>query len=163
MSDAPENPSTMLGKKAPDFRLADQHGATHTLSAYVGRHVVLYFYPKDDTPGCAAQACGFRDSMTALRQLGVVVLGVSILDTGSKLKFAEKHGLDFPLLADAESKVAKRYGVWVEKKMFGLTFMGVSRETFLIGPEGKIAMHWPKAKGSKEHSAEVIAWLQQNI
>lgn len=159
---ASETPSEMIGKKAPSFSLPDQDGKTHKLSDYKGKYVVLYWYPKDDTPGCSKQACGFRDSSKAFTDLGVDVLGASILDSASKAKFAKKYTLNFPLLADEDNKVAEAYGVWKEKSMYGKTYMGISRETFIIGPDGKIAAHWPKAAGSEEHSAEVLAWLKQH-
>ena len=157
-----ETPSEMIGKKAPAFSLPDQDGKVHKLADYKGKYVVLYWYPKDDTPGCSKQACGFRDSSKAFTDLGVVVLGASILDSASKAKFAKKYTLNFPLLADEDNKVAEAFGVWKEKSMYGKTYMGVSRETFIIGPDGKIAAHWPKAAGSEEHSAEVLAWLKEN-
>ncbi len=152
----------MIGKKAPAFSLKDQDGKTHKLADYKGKWVVLYTYPKDDTPGCTKEACGFRDGMKAFRDRGVVVLGMSILDEASKKKFAEKFSLNFPLLADADHKVTEAYGVWKEKGMYGKTYMGVNRETFIIDPEGRIAMHWPKAEGNEAHSGVVLEWLKQN-
>lgn len=157
-----ETPSDKIGTKAPAFSLPDQDGKTHRLSDYKGKYVVLYWYPKDDTPGCSKQACGFRDSSKAFTDLGVIVLGASILDSASKAKFAKKYTLNFPVLADEDNKVADAYGVWKEKSMYGKTYMGISRETFVIGPDGKIAAHWPKAAGSEEHSQEVLAWLKEN-
>lgn len=151
----------MVGKQAPTFSLQDQDGKTHTLSDYQGKYVVLYTYPKDDTPGCTKQACGFRDRVAEFTQHGVVVLGLSILDTASKAKFAKKHHLNFPLLADEGHAVAERYGVWKEKSMYGKTYLGVSRETFVIGPDQTIVMHWPKAAGSEDHSQEVLDWLRE--
>ena len=115
-----------------------------------------------DTPGCTKESCGFRDLSKEFAALGAVVLGVSILDSKSKAKFAEKFSLNFPLLADEDHAVAEAYGVWKEKSMYGKTFMGVSRETFLIGLGGQIIAHWPKAAGSEEHPAEVLAWLKEN-
>jgi peroxiredoxin Q/BCP len=159
---ASETPSQMIGKKAPAFSLPDQDGKIHKLSDYKGRWVVLYGYPKDSTPGCSAQSCGFRDTKAEFEKLGAVVLGISILDSKSKKKFAEKFSLNFPLLADEDNAVVEKYGMWKEKSMYGKTYMGVSRETFVIDPEGKIAMHWPKAKGSEEHSVEVLAWLKDH-
>jgi peroxiredoxin Q/BCP len=158
---ADHTPSTMIGKKAPAFALPDQDGKIHKLSDYKGKWVVLYAYPKDDTPGCTAESCGFRDNLAGFAELGAVVLGISILDSKSKKKFATKHGLTFPLLADEDNKVCEAYGIWKEKSMYGKTYMGVSRETFVIDPDGKIAMHWPAAKGSADHPAEVLAWLKE--
>lgn len=151
-----------IGAKAPDFVLPDQNGASHSLRRYKGQYVVLYFYPKDSTPGCTLEACGFRDTAPGFGAVNAVVLGVSILDTASKAKFAAKHGLNFPLLADEDHKVAEAYGVWKEKSRCGKTYMGISRETFVIGPDGKIAMHWPEAKGNEQHAAEVLDWMKKN-
>lgn len=155
-----ETPSKMIGTKAPAFSLPDQDGKVHKLADYKGKWVVLYWYPKDSTPGCTAQSCGFRDNIKAFEKLGAVVLGISILDSKSKKKFADKFSLNFPLLADEDHAVAEKYGVWGEKSFMGKKFMGISRETFSISPDGKIAMHWPKAKGSGDHSAEVLEWLR---
>ncbi len=147
------------GQRAPEFSLKDQNGKTHKLSDYKGKYVVLYWYPKDDTPGCTKEACGFRDTTTDFKKHNAVVLGASILGTDSKAKFATKYNLNFPLLADEDHKVAEKYGVWKEKSRYGRTYMGISRETFLIGPEGKVVKHWPEAKGNEEHPAEVLEWL----
>ena len=144
------------GKKAPAFSLKDQDGRTHTLSAYKGQPVVLYFYPKDDTPGCTVEACAFRDQLPAFTKGTAVVLGVSILDEKSKAKFAKKHGLTFPLLADAEHEVAEKYGVWQERSMYGRTYMGVARVTYLIDADGKVARRWDKVKVDG-HADEVLA------
>ena len=135
-----------IGQKAPAFHLADQSGTKHRLSQYAGRWVVLYFYPKDDTPGCTKQACQFRDAEADVLQKNAVVLGVSPQDVASKAKFADKHELNFPLLADDGSKVCEKYGVWQEKSMYGRKYMGVARTTFLIDPKGKIAQRWDKVK-----------------
>jgi peroxiredoxin Q/BCP len=162
MAKETETHSEMIGKKAPAFNLPDQDGKKHKLSDYKGKWVVLYGYPKDDTPGCSAESCGFRDSTTQFEKLGAVVLGISILDSASKKKFADKFSLNFPLLADEDNSVVQKYGMWKEKSMYGKTYMGVNRETFVIDPNGKIAMHWPKAKGSEEHSQEVLAWLKMH-
>ncbi|MEQ8820775.1 MAG: thioredoxin-dependent thiol peroxidase [Sumerlaeia bacterium] len=156
-----ETPSDMIRKKAPAFALPDQDGKIHKLSDYKGRWVVLYGYPKDSTPGCSAESCGFRDTTAEFAKLNAVVLGISILDSKSKKKFADKFSLNFPLLADEDMKILEKYGLWQEKSMYGKKYMGVSRETFVIDPDGKIAMHWPKAKGSEDHSAEVLAWLKE--
>lgn len=155
-----ETPSRMIGERAPAFALPDQDGIVHKLSDYKGRHVVLYWYPKDDTPGCTAESCGFRDNLTEYGKLNTAVLGISMLNPKSKAKFAAKHSLTFPLLSDEDSAVATAYGVWVQKSMYGKTYMGISRETFVIGPDGEIAAHWPKAKGSEGHAAEVLEWLR---
>lgn len=132
------------GQTAPDFQLPDQDGRTHTLRQYAGRPVVLYFYPKDDTPGCTTEACDFRDRQAALAGSKAVVLGVSILDSASKARFAAKHNLNFPLLADADHAVADAYGAWQERSMYGRKFMGVARVTYLIAPDGTVAQRWDK-------------------
>ena len=153
--------SDWIGKKAPAFNLKDQNEKSHKLADYKGKWLVIYFYPKDMTPGCTAQSCGFRDQAKLFEKAGASILGISILDTTSKAKFAAKHDLNFPLLADEDSKVAEAFGVWKEKSMYGKTYMGISRETFLIGPDQKIAAHWPKAAGSESHAEEVLAKLKE--
>jgi len=161
MAKASEAPSEMIGKPAPAFSLPDQEGKTHNLADYKGRHVVLFFYPKDDTPGCTKESCGFSNLLPEFEKQNVVVLSVSILDADSKAKFAAKHGLQHVLLSDEDHAVAEKYGVWQEKSMYGKTFMGINRETFVIGPDQTIVAHWPKAKGSEDHPAEVLEWLQE--
>ncbi|MDM7323979.1 MAG: thioredoxin-dependent thiol peroxidase [Thermus sp.] len=140
---------------APDFALPDQDGRVHRLSDYRGRWVVLYFYPKDDTPGCTKEACGFRDRMGDLKALGAVVLGVSADDVESHKRFAEKYSLNFPLLADPERKAILAYGAWGKKNLYGKVREGVLRQTFLIDPEGRIAKVWRKV--SPERHAEEVA------
>ena len=134
------------GKKAPAFSLKDQNGKTHRLSDYEGRPVVLYFYPKDDTPGCTKESCAFRDNLPAFKKSNAVVFGVSGQDEASKARFAAKYDLPFPLLADTDYSVAEKYGVWQKKWMYGRTFMGLSRTTYLIDAEGKVARRWDKVK-----------------
>jgi thioredoxin-dependent peroxiredoxin len=134
------------GKKAPAFSLKDQHGNTHKLADYAGRPVVLYFYPKDDTPGCTKESCDFEAALPRFKPSNAAVLGVSILDEASKAKFAKKHGLTFPLLADADHAVADKYGVWQEKSRYGRKYMGIARTTYLIGPDGKVAERWDNVK-----------------
>ena len=143
------------GKKAPAFALKDQNGKSHRLSDYEGRPVVLYFYPKDDTPGCTKEACDFRDNLPKFKTSKAVVLGVSVLDEASKAQFADKHGLNFPLLADADHDIAEKYGAWQERSMYGRKFMGVARTTYLIGPDGKIQRRWDKVKVDG-HAEEVL-------
>jgi len=145
----------MEGTLAPDFALPDQEGKFHRLSDYRGRWVVLYFYPKDDTPGCTKEACGFRDRMGDLQALGAVVLGVSADDVESHKRFAEKYGLNFPLLADPERQAILAYGAWGKKNLYGKVYEGVLRQTFLIDPEGKIVKVWRKV--SPEGHAEEVA------
>ncbi len=152
----------MVGTTAPAFDLPDQNGRRHRNADYAGRCVVLFWYPKDATPGCTKEACGFRDTAGAFDGLGAAVLGASVLDSASKARFAAKYKLGFPLLADEDHAVAEAFGVWKEKSMYGRKYMGVSRETFIIGPDGKIAAHWPKAAGSESHAAGVLQWLKDN-
>ena len=143
------------GRKAPAFTLKYQHGATHRLSDYAGRPVVLYFYPKDDTPGCTKEACNFRDALPKFKPSKAAVLGVSILDEASKAKFADKYELNFPLLADPEHEVAEKYGAWQERSMYGRKFMGVARLSYLIDKDGKVAKRWDKVKVDS-HADEVL-------
>ena len=127
------------GKAAPDFELASDSGERVRLSHFRGRSVVLFFYPKDDTPGCTKEACGFRDAYDAFQGRGAVILGVSPDDEASHARFREKYGLPFMLLADPQHAVAEAYGVWREKSAYGRRFMGVHRSTFVIGPDGTVA------------------------
>ncbi len=145
------------GKKAPAFALKDQHGETHRLSDYAGRPVILYFYPKDDTPGCTQESCEFQALLPTFKPAKAVVLGVSILDEKSKAKFATKHGLTFPLLADADHEVAEKYGVWQQKMRYGRKYMGIVRTTYLIGPDGKVAQRWDNVKVDGHADAVVAA------
>ncbi len=147
------------GTKAPAFTLTDQHGTSHRLADYKGRHVVLYFYPKDDTPGCTKEACAFEEALPDFSGVDAAVLGVSVLDERSKAKFATKHGLTFPLLADVDHAVAEAYGVWQEKSMYGRTYMGVARVTYLIGPDGRVVRRWDGVKVDG-HAGEVLAALR---
>ncbi len=133
-------------KKAPVFTLKDQHGHTHRLADYAGRSLILYFYPKDDTPGCTKESCDFQSSLSKLTRRNAAVLGLSILDEKSKAKFAVKHGLTFPLLADADHVVAEKYGVWQKKSRYGRSYMGIIRTTYLIGPDGKVIERWDNVK-----------------
>ena len=134
------------GKKAPAFTLKDQHGQTHRLSDYAGRSVILYFYPKDDTPGCTKESCDFQASLPKLKSSKAAVLGISILDEKSKAKFADKYNLTFPLLADADHAIAEKFGVWQEKSRYGRTYMGIARTTYLIDKDGKVARRWDNVK-----------------
>ena len=143
------------GRKAPAFALKDQHGTTHRLSDYAGRAVILYFYPKDDTPGCTKESCDFQASIPALKRQNAAVLGMSILDEKSKAKFAGKYGLTFPLLADAEHEVAEKYGVWQKKSRYGRSYMGIVRTTYLIGPDGNVIERWDNVK--VDGHAEAVA------
>ncbi len=139
-------PLIEMGKKAPAFALKDQQGKLHRLSDYAGRPVVLYFYPKDDTPGCTKEACAFRDLLPRFKKGKAVVLGISILDEASKARFAAKYELTFPLLADEDHAVADKYGVWQKRSMYGRSFMGVARTTYLVDGEGRVARRWDSVK-----------------
>jgi peroxiredoxin Q/BCP len=127
------------GKPAPDFELTSDSGETVRLSDFRGKPVVVYFYPRDDTPGCTAQACGIRDNYEAFGERGAVVLGISPDDEGSHVKFKQKYGLPFTLLADPDHEVAERYGVWGERKLYGKTYMGIQRSTFVVDRDGNVA------------------------
>jgi len=144
------------GKKALSFSLKDQNGKTHRLADYAGRPVVLYFYPKDDTPGCTTQACAFRDNLPQFNKSKAAVLGVSILDEASKARFAAKHDLTFPLLADADHAVADKYGVWQKKSLYGRQFMGLVRTTYLVGGDGRVVKRWDNVKVNG-HAEAVLA------
>ena len=146
------------GKKAPAFTLKDQHGTAHKLSDYAGQPVILYFYPKDDTPGCTTESCQFQDNLPKFKKSEAVVFGVSILDEKSKKKFADKYFISFPLLADAEHQVAEKYGVWQEKMRYGRKYMGIVRTTYLIDADGKVAQRWDKVQ-VEGHVADVLAAL----
>lgn len=147
------------GMTAPEFKLLDENGIERKLSDYHGKHVVLYFYPKDDTPGCTKEACNFRDDYSAYQEAGIEILGVSPDDPKSHTKFIQKFDLPFSLLADTEHEVSMEYGVWGLKKMFGREYEGVSRTTFLIGPDSKIVKIFEKVNPA-EHSEEVLAALK---
>ena len=146
------------GEPAPDFTLESDAGEKVSLSDFRGKPVVLYFYPKDDTPGCAAQACGIRDAYGEFEQTGAVVLGISPDSVGRHVKFKEKYGLPFALLADPEHEVAESYGVWGEKSYMGRTYTGVSRTTFLVAPDGTVASVMHDVKPAT-HADDVLAAL----
>jgi peroxiredoxin Q/BCP len=146
------------GQPAPDFTLPDQDGEPVTLSSFKGKPVVLYFYPKADTPGCTTQACGVRDHLPDYESSGATVLGVSPDPVGAVKKFHDKQGLNFTLLADDDHAVCERYGVWAEKSMYGRTYMGALRATFVIDAEGVVAHVIPKVS-PKTHDEEVLAAL----
>ena len=143
-------------KKAPAFTLKDQDQKTHRLSDYAGRPVVLYFYPKDDTPGCTKETCDFRDRLPRFKTAKAAVFGISILDEASKARFAQKYDVTFPLLADADHEVAEKYGVWQQKSLYGRKFMGNVRTTYLIDPSGKVARRWDNVKVDG-HAEEVLS------
>ena len=155
---APSMPQ--VGDLAPDFSLPDDTGAVRTLSEQRGSWLVLYFYPKDDTPGCTTESCEFRDSYATYQATGAEIWGISILGSGSKAAFKAKFGLPFALIADEQHEIAERYGVWVEKQNYGKTYMGIARVTFLIDPEGRIARVWDKVK-PEGHAEAVLAALTE--
>jgi peroxiredoxin Q/BCP len=148
-----------VGKKAPAFKLPSSDGGDVSLSDLAGKYVVLYFYPRDNTPGCTIEAQDFRDAMPKLKKLGAVVLGVSKDSIASHCKFRDKFGLTFPLLTDADGKVMEKYGAWGEKVMYGRKMEGIIRSTVLIGKDGKVLQHWPKVS-AKGHAAAVTEALQ---
>ena len=148
-----------VGSKAPSFTLVSDSGKKIKLSDFKGQPVVLYFYPKDDTPGCTKEACAFRDASEQLEEFGAVVLGVSPDDEASHVKFRDKYGLNFPLLADPDHSVAEIYGAWREKNMYGKKSMGVQRSTVLIAADGTVAKVWKKVSVDG-HDAAVLEALQ---
>lgn len=149
----------LIGQQVPAFKLPASNGEEVSLQDFTGQHIVLYFYPKDMTPGCTTQACDFRDFHPQFKQLNTVVLGVSADDLKSHDKFIQKHELPFVLLADTEHKLADFFQVWQLKKMFGKEFYGIVRSTFIIDPAGKIVKAWEKVK-VEGHVAEVLDFLQ---
>ncbi len=148
-----------VGKKAPDFTLPADNGSKVKLSALKGKPVVVYFYPRDDTPGCTREACAFRDLRQEMTKLGAEILGISTDDLASHERFRDKHSLNFPLLADVDHRVAERYGAWREKTRFGKTSMGVQRSTFLIGPDGVVRKVW-KSVSVDGHDQQVLNALK---
>lgn len=154
-----EVPMIKEGDKAPDFTLPATGGARVRLSDLRGSNVVLYFYPKDNTPGCTKEACSFRDQSAALKRAGAIVLGVSTDSVASHEKFAKKYGLPFPLLSDEDKSVVKAYGVWKKKSLYGRLFKGVERTTFLINDRGVVARVFPKVK-VEGHTREVLDALK---
>lgn len=146
----------LVGETAPDFRLQDQNGDWHTLRDYAGKWVTVYFYPKDDTPGCTKEACAFRDNIFAFEDIGAVILGISLDDVESHAAFAEKYSLPFPILSDADASVAKAYGVYKEMGSFKFA----QRQSFIVGPDGQVAKHYAKVNAEK-HSDEVLADLKR--
>jgi len=147
------------GRAAPAFTLADADGKDVSLKSFAGKNVIVYFYPKDDTPGCTKEACGFRDGWKDLQKLGAVVLGVSADSGDSHKKFAAKYKLPFTLLSDPDRSVMETYGAWGEKMMYGKKVVGVIRSTVWIGPDGKVRKHWKRVREAETHPDEVIAAL----
>ena len=147
------------GDRAPDFELADDNGHLHRLADYAGQTVVLYFYPRDDTPGCTKQACSFRDTIGEIGSEGAVVLGVSVDTAESHQKFRAKYDLNFPLLVDEGASVAAEYGAWGEKTLYGRTSIGMTRATFIIGPDGLFTKVWKRARAA-DHAEAVLKALR---
>jgi len=149
-----------INDKAPDFNSVDQNGEKIALKDYKGNWVVLYFYPRADTPGCSIEACSFRDSFQRVEKIGAVVLGVSPDTAKDQKKFVDKFDLPFTLVADADKKICNAYGVMQEKNMYGKKVMGVARTTFIIGPDGKIKHIFEKVK-PEGHAEQVLEWLKE--
>ena len=157
MSEKPDGVALVVeGSKAPEFDLEADDGRRVKLKDFAGRKVVLYFYPKDDTPGCTTQACDFRDAMPRFQDMDAVILGVSPDSVASHVKFKTKFGLTFPLLSDPDRTVCETYGVWRKKSLYGRTFFGVERSTFLIDRQGEVARVWRKVK-AQGHAEEVAS------
>lgn len=152
--------ANLEGKKAPAFSLEGSDGKKHSLADYAGKTVVLYFYPKDDTPGCTKEACGFRDLGSSLKKAGAVVLGVSKDGIESHNKFAGKYKLPFTLLSDPQTEMMKKYGAFGKKMMYGKPVQGTIRSTVVIGPKGDVLKHWPTVKKAEAHPEEVMAFLK---
>jgi len=149
-----------MSKHAPDFNLPDQKGKIHSLSDYKGGWLVVYFYPKDNTPGCTKEACSFRDNSQEFSKMGVNIIGISKDDVSSHKKFAEKYHLNFPLLSDPEHKVIEAYGAWGKKKFMGREFFGTIRSTFLISPEGEIIKEY-KSVNPLTHTSQILGDLKR--
>jgi peroxiredoxin Q/BCP len=149
------------GDPAPPFTLPDTSGKQVSLKDFAGRDVILYFYPKDDTPGCTKEACGFRDAWSDLQDLGIVVLGVSGDDAASHAKFAAKYRLPFPLLSDPDHRVMTAYGAYGPKTMYGKKVVGVIRSTVWIGPDGRVRHHWARVANAAEHPDKVLTALRE--
>jgi peroxiredoxin Q/BCP len=151
------------GDAAPEFTLSGPEGRTVSLADLAGKHVILYFYPRDDTPGCTKEACGFRDAWDDLQAVGAVVIGVSPDASGSHARFAEKYRLPFQLLSDPDHKVMEAYQAYGEKTMYGKKVTGVIRSTVWIGPDGKVRRHWARVSDAEAHPAQVLAALREAL
>ena len=148
------------GKVSPAFTLKDQNGESVSLKSYRGQYVIVYFYPKDDTPGCTKEACSFRDNIKSFNKMNAVVLGISPDGAESHTKFIEKYKLPFTLLSDPDKKVMEKYGAWGEKMMYGKKTIGTIRSTVVIGPNGKVLKHWKKVPKAADHPEKVMAFLE---
>ncbi len=152
--------ATLEGRKAPDFFLSGSDGKDHSLKDYAGRTLVIYFYPKDNTPGCTKEACTFRDLHAELQQLDATVLGVSRDGLGAHDKFIAKFGLPFVLLSDPDATMMQAYGAFGEKKLYGRVSLGTIRSTLVVGPDGRVLKHWPVVKKAETHPNEVLDFLK---
>lgn len=157
MSDTPLGPQD----KAPLFNIQTLNG-TLSLEDFLGSYVVLFFYPKDDTPGCTEEACAFQKNLNAFKKMNINIVGISQDNLASHKKFSEKYNLHFPLGSDTDQSILKAYGVWVEKHLYGRTYMGTERTTFLINPQGKIEKIWRRVK-VKDHVDEILSYLEENL
>jgi peroxiredoxin Q/BCP len=153
--------SSLEGKQAPPFNLAGSDGKSHSLQEFAGKTVIIYFYPRDNTPGCTREACGFRDLKPQLNDMGVVLMGISKDSMKSHVKFINDFGLPFVLLSDPDGKMMAAYGAYGEKMMYGKKSVGVIRSTVIVGPDGKVVKQWPKVAKAEDHPAEVLAFLQK--
>jgi len=151
------------GKTAPAFTLSDQNGNKISLKNFKGKSVVVYFYPKDDTPGCTKEACGFRDNIKAFDKLDAVIIGISPDAADAHIRFIEKFKLPFTLLSDPDKKVMEKYGAWGEKMMYGKKMVGVIRSTTIVGPNGKVLKHWKKVPKAADHPDKVLQFLSEQI
>lgn len=149
------------GDKAPSFSVLDQNALKHESKQLKGQRYLVYFYPKDSTPGCTTQACGLQSDLEQFNTLNITVFGVSMDSVASHKKFADKYGLQFPLLADTEKQLIEAYGVWIEKSMYGKKYMGISRSSFLIGANGKVEQVWEKVN-TKTHAQDVLNFINKN-
>lgn len=152
--------ASLEGNPAPDFSLQGSDGNTHSLKDYRGKTLIIYFYPRDNTPGCTKESCGFRDLKTEFDHLNTIILGVSKDSLDSHDSFITKFDLPFTLLSDPETRMMQSYGAWGEKKLYGKLGIGCIRSTLIIGPDGQVLKHWPKVKKASEHPAEVLTFLK---
>ena len=150
-----------LGKTAPNFSQQDQSGQTHTLSDYKGKYLVIYFYPRDNTPGCTKESCTFRDNINEFTDLNCSILGVSADSAASHEKFISKFSLNFPLLVDEDKEMLEAYGAWGEKNNYGKKYMGIIRSTVIIDPDGNVLKHWKTVRGAEDHPLKVLEALKE--
>ena len=150
------------GAPAPDFSLEGNDGKTHQLTDYRGKTVVIYFYPKDNTPGCTKESCGFRDLAPAWANDAIVILGVSADSLASHDRFSAKFDLPFPLLSDPDKVMLNAYDAFGEKKLYGKVYQGIIRSTVIVGPDGTVEKHWPKVARAAQHPEQVAAWFEEN-